>query len=188
MNELPVVVPSRGVLEVVTTSSSEAGLVAACGALNLGLATPDDLRASDRRAAHWPNSLNSRLVLARADGKVESVAEARTLHLMHSRGLPIPEPQVEVDNEHGRLVGRVDFLWRTHGVFLEFDGRIKYERFRRWGESLDAYVMREKRREELICRLTGWSAIRLTWADLADPVTTARHIEAFLARRTTPAA
>ncbi len=30
-------------------------------------------------------------------------------------------------------------------------------------------VIREKRREELICRRTGWRCLRLTWADLENP-------------------
>ena len=77
----------------------------------------------------------------------------------------------------------MDFLWRLHGVFLEFDGKIKYEKFRRPGETLDEYLMREKRREELICQATGWVCIRITWANLEQPVATARRIRAILSSR-----
>ena len=37
------------------------------------------------------------------------------------------------------------------------------------GERASDVVIREKRREELVCRLTGWRCIRITWADLDDP-------------------
>jgi hypothetical protein len=39
-------------------------------------------------------------------------------------------------------------------------------------------VLREKRREELICELTGWRCIRIVWADLYAPVKTADRIRA----------
>ncbi len=36
--------------------------------------------------------------------------------------------------------------------------------------------MREKRREDLLRRLTGWSMLRLVWADLERPAATAAII------------
>ena len=33
-------------------------------------------------------------------------------------------------------------------------------------------VLREKKREALICRLTGWRCHRIVWADLYHPVET----------------
>ena len=59
---------------------------------------------------------------------------------------------------------------------LEFDGAIKYHRFRRPGESLEEMVMREKGREDLLRELTGWTMIRITWADLARPAEPAARI------------
>jgi very-short-patch-repair endonuclease len=139
-------------------------------------------------AERWPNSLNSRIVMSRADRRLTSVAEARTWHFFYEHHIARPEPQVEVHDEAGRLLGIVDFLWREHGVFLEFDGKIKYERFRRPGETLDDYLMREKRREEQICQVTGWVCIRITWADIENPVRTANRIRSVLEGRTKPAA
>ena len=68
-------------------------------------------------------------------------------------------------------------------MFLEFDGRIKYERLRREGETLEDVILREKRREERICLQTGWVCIRITWEDLARPAVTARRIRAILQSR-----
>ena len=64
---------------------------------------------------------------------------------------------------------------------MEFDGRQKYVQFLREGESVTDAVLREKRREDMVCELTGWRCMRITWADLADPVRLAARIRAFLA-------
>jgi hypothetical protein len=187
MNGVPVTPLARATIEVVLDNNPEAGLVAACGALNRGC-TLKDLYAAARQAEHWPNSLHGRLVLARADGRITNVAEARTWHMFFEQSIPRPEPQVAVYDEFGQLLGVVDFAWRAARTFLEFDGKIKYERFRRPGESLEVYLMREKRREELICAATGWGCIRIGWSDLGQPVTTSRRIRRLLDRNTTPAA
>ena len=180
---VPVVKPARAAIEVVTSNAAEVGLVAVCGVLHLELATLEELHEVAASARHWPHSLNTRLVLARADARLTNVAEARTWHLFFEQRVPRPEPQVEVFDDRGNLLGIVDFLWEELGVFLEFDGRIKYEQHRLPGESLADYVMREKRREEQICLTKGWICIRVTWDDLQRPLVLARRIRAALDSR-----
>jgi hypothetical protein len=51
------------------------------------------------------------------------------------------------------------------------------------GETLDEFLLREKRREEQICALTGWVCIRITWEDLARPRLLARRIRKLLQAR-----
>lgn len=182
-NGIPATHPARAAIEVATAYGAEAGLVAACGVLHRELATVAELHDAAAGARHWPGGLGTRLVLARADGRLTNVAEARTWHLFFEQRVPRPEPQVEVFDEHGNLLGIVDFLWAKLGVFLEFDGRIKYEKHRRPGESLADYLMREKRREEQICVRKGWICIRVTWADLQRPAVLARRIRAALESR-----
>jgi hypothetical protein len=109
--------------------------------------------------------------------------EARTSYLLWREHVPKPVPQFQVRDSEGNLMGVVDFAWPALGVFLEFDGRVKYDRLRRPGETLEEVILREKRREELICALTGWVCIRITWEDLARPTTTARRIRALLDSR-----
>jgi hypothetical protein len=173
---VPITHPARAAIEVATAYGAEAGVVAACGVLHRELATVAELHDAAAAARHWPGSLGTRLVLARADGRLTNVAEARTWNLFFEQRVPRPEPQVEVFDEHGNLLGIVDFLWAKLGVFLEFDGRIKYEKHRRPGESLGDYLLREKRREEQICVEKGWICIRVTWADLQRPAVLARRI------------
>ena len=124
----------------------------------------------------WPSTLRTDLVIRLADGRSESVGETRARHLCWTQHLPAPIPNYPIFDEHGVEIARVDLAWPTLGVFLEFDGRVKYERHRREGESVSDCVIREKQREDRICELTGWRCIRIVWADLYRPAETAGRI------------
>jgi hypothetical protein len=45
------------------------------------------------------------------------------------------------------------------------------------------FLLREKKREERICQLTGWVCIRIGWSDLETPVATAGRIRRLLSSR-----
>lgn len=177
------VTATRAALEVTTVAGVEQSLVIVNGLLHSNATSADELWDTASALRHWPNSLRTELVLRLADPRIESAGESRTYFLCWHEGLPLPEPQVPVYDEQGWLVGTVDFAWRQLGVFLEFDGREKYLKFRRDGESLEEFLMRERKREELICALTGWVCIRITWADLERPAQTARRIRQLLSSR-----
>ena len=179
---------ARTAIEVSATSTLEASLVVANGMLHLGLMTEEGLCAEAHRLRYWPETLGKHVLLHLVDKRMGSVAESRTDHFFWSQHLPRPEPQVEVRDEFNDLIGIVDFLWRELGVFLEFDGKIKYAQYKRPGESLDEYLRREKLREESICQVTGWVCIRISWADLERPAATARRIRRLLDSRRTAVA
>lgn len=184
---VPIATAARTAVEILSVVDLELGLVILNGLLNLRRTTMEEVARLVRQTEHWPDTLNTRIAIGLADARLQSVAESRFVFLCYRQRLPRPEPQVEVVDD-GALIGRVDFLWREYGVFLEFDGRIKYELYRRPGESLADYLMREKRREERICQITGWVCIRIGWGDLENPVATARRIFKLLASRGAPAA
>jgi len=83
--------------------------------------------------------------------------------LFASFGLPKPELQVEIRDERGRLVGRVDFLFRAQRTIVEFDGLVKYG-----GADGRQALIDEKRREDSL-RALGYQMVRPTWRDLYDP-------------------
>lgn len=180
LNGVEVMSPTRLALEVTTLATAEAGLGVVNHFLHCGLTTRDELLERYAVMEHWPNTLRTGLVLHRADGRVESVGESRMLHLILDAGLPPPIPQYAVLDESGQEVARVDFAWPELGVFLEFDGAVKYEKLLRPGQRASAVVIAERDRERRICRLTGWRCIRFVWADLDRPVRTARLIRAEL--------
>jgi hypothetical protein len=167
-------------LEVTTVASPEAGLVVVNHLLHCGMTTKEELLERYAVMEHWPNTLRTGLVLHRADARIETVGESRTWHLILNAGLPTPEPQYVVRDAFGHEIGRVDFAWPELGVFLEFDGKVKYEKLLRAGQRASTVVLAEKEREKLICRVTGWRCIRLDWSDLARPIHTAARIRAEL--------
>lgn len=183
VNGVRVSVSARCAVEVSSVATIEPTLVVVNAMLHLQLIDEGQLRAAVADLKTWPATISNHLLLHLVDGRMSSVAETRTSYLCHTQRLPRPEPQVTVHDEFGNLLGIVDFLWRSFGVFLEFDGKIKYERFRRPGETLDEYLMREKRREERICQATGWVCIRISWADLEHPLATAQRIRRLLESR-----
>ena len=101
------------------------------------------------------DSVRSALV----DGRAESGAESRTRWALRTLGLRMPTPQVEIFDDAGEFVARVDFLYEDMKLVIEVDGRKKYEKAQDlWDEK-----MREDR-----LRALGYVVVRLTWADLDD--------------------
>jgi hypothetical protein len=178
---------TRAGLEVTMVAGIEPSLIVVNHLLHHALTTETEL--SERYTAEgaameqWPSSLTTDLVLRLANSKIESAGETRTYLMCFRKHVPMPEPQVDIPDLNGVIVARVDFAWPQFKVFLEFDGRIKYQKLLRPGESITDVVLREKKREELICRLTGWRCIRITWSDLENPDATAAMIMRELTRQ-----
>lgn len=179
-HDLPVMSATRTALDVTTCCSTEASLVLVNDLLHRGLTTLEDLRERYSPMSRDPNTLKTDIVLRLADPRLESVGESRTFWLMYRGGIPAPDPQFEVLDDVGRVFARLDFAWPELGVWLEFDGREKYLKHLRTGESVVDAVLREKERESRISELTGWRCIRLTWADLERPRATGVRILAML--------
>lgn len=179
-NGVAVLSPTRLGVEITTVADTEACLVVVNHLLHEKLTDPEALHRRCDLMTHWPGSLKADLVLRLADGRVETVGETRTYWLCYRCRLPMPIPQYEILDASGRVIARVDFAWPEHGVFLEFDGRVKYEKLLKPGERPSDVVIREKRREELICRITGWRCVRIVWSDLARPEQTAEMLRAAL--------
>ena len=183
LNGVVVSTAPRSAFELTTLGGVERALVAVNRLLHAKAMTMIEFKEQADAHRDWPGSLTTNLVVHLADARLESVGEDRFSYLVFKQGLVRPEPQFEIFDELGTLVARVDFAWPELGVFVEFDGKVKYERYRRDGETLDDFLMREKAREELVCQLTGWTCVRITWADLARPELVASRIRKVMAAR-----
>lgn len=179
-NGVEVTSPDRTPLDVTTLAGIEVSLAVMNHFLHAGLTTPAKLRARYELMRHDPFTLRTDVVLRLADPRIESLAESRTTFLCWRYGVPAPVPQFVVYDEYGHVVARLDFAWPELKVWLEFDGREKYVKFLKEGETVVDVVLREKERESRIVELTGWRCIRITWADLQQPERTAARIIAFL--------
>lgn len=179
-NRVPVTSGTRTALDMTTTCGTEVSIAVVDALLHAGHTTPELLGNRYALMSQWPNTLHTDLVLRLADGRSESVGETRTRYLCWRQGLPAPIPQVPIFDASGREIARVDLAWPEHGVFLEFDGKVKYEALLKEGERPSDVVVREKMREQLIIELTGWRCIRVVWADLYRPDQTAMRIRNLL--------
>jgi hypothetical protein len=173
-NGCRVVHPSVAVVQAAAMAGIAAGVAAADAALAGGQVTMEDLKIALRLARLGPGKADARAVLELADGLAESPGESWTRVIFASLGLPTVEPQVEIRDERGVFVGRVDFLFRAQRTIVEFDGLVKYA-----GAEGRQALADEKRREDRL-RSLGYQVVRLTWRDLYDPALV-RHLvsEAF---------
>lgn len=136
-------------------------------ALRLGVSRPE-LRSIAERFASTKGIATLRQALEVADANSESVGESLSRALMIEWcEIPTPDLQTEYRNEHGDLIARVDFDW-SGKVVGEFDGKVKYQKHRRAGESATDVVIREKVREDRL-REEGVTVIRWVWDDFKKP-------------------
>jgi hypothetical protein len=175
MNGVDVASAARTAADCMTEYGVERGLTIVNSLLRRGHLELADLEECCAFMDRWPGTLNHRVVLGLATSLTESIGEDRSVFLFWWQGLPRPVLQYEVRDDHGRVIARVDFAWPELGVFVEFDGKVKYSSIASDKDAVDV-VLREKRREERICELTGWRCIRITWADLYHPERTADRI------------
>lgn len=159
------VTPVRAVLETACSASIESGMVVASSAIRQGLFTQSELLDALPTTARWGGARRANLASRLADGRLETVGEVRSLHMMWQHGVPLPELQIEIVVE-GRTAARVDFGWLPDHHTGEFDGLMKYGRLNPHSTDVGKVLVSEKRREDLVReQLLGMS--RWTWEDLA---------------------
>lgn len=123
----PVTSVARTVIDVARKHGLDCGVVAADAALHARMAGLPDLAQVVDRCAGWPGRHHAAATLNHCDGSAESPLESLSRLRMAEHGLPPPSTQVELGDELGRFVGRVDFYWPEFGVAGEADGATKYQ-------------------------------------------------------------
>jgi hypothetical protein len=171
-----VVHPAVAVVQSAALAGIAAGVAAADAALCSGQVTKRDLAMALRVVRLGPGRADARAAVELADGLAESPGESWARVLFVSLGLPPVDLQVEIQDQRGRFVGRVDFLFRAQRTIVEFDGLIKYG-----GADGRQALVEEKRREDAL-RSLGYQVVRLTWRDLHDPALVERLVREAFAR------
>lgn len=123
---MPVTTVPRTVVDLARELDFLAGVVVADSALHQRLASKKELRQVLAECRGWPGTSRAARVIEFADGLSESVLESIARVLFQELRLPRPELQVEIRRD-GRLIGRVDFLWRRFRTIAEVDGALKYD-------------------------------------------------------------
>lgn len=167
--------PARAVWEVACRSSLEAGVVTADSAVRLQPTLAAALAELQERFAYYPGSRQGRTAIRLADARSESPGESVTRVQFFRYGIPMPEPQYRVVDDRGTLVGTADWGWEEDRHLGEFDGKVKYQKLLRPGESPSDCVFREKRREDQM-RGEGQGMSRFVWA-MVMPDTARRSMD-----------
>lgn len=175
LDGLSVTTVTRTLLDLGRSKSFESAIVAADFALQEGLTTVPAMATAAREMSGIPGSLDAKRMVAFADGASESVGESRSRVAIARLGLRPPTLQMPIMNESDGLIGVCDFGWRDDHVVGEFDGKVKYGRLLKPGQSPGDVVFAEKRREDAI-RDLGWEVVRWVWDDLARPDLIAQRI------------
>lgn len=91
----------------------------------------------------------------------ESQLEDEYVRIMRAAGVELPEPQVNVVKRGGRLISRVDFIYRDIRLVIALDGE-KYHS--------DRSTFRKDRRQQNDLTLEGFRVLRFTaWDVFAAP-------------------
>jgi hypothetical protein len=173
---LPATTVARTVADLGRSLPFDRALVPADGALHHGLVTSDELVAAVDRAGRRPRNTVARRVVAFADGRAESPGETRSRLAIRRAGLPTPVLQYAV------IGTRCDFYWEEFATVGEFDGRVKYGRYLRPGQTPGDAVFAEKRREDAL-RDHGKEVARWVWDELEPFDEAAARIRRAFARR-----
>lgn len=160
------IAPAHAVWHASCDQSVESGLVCMNSALHRQIVSSDELEARAPEFVRWQGSRGARISHRLADSRIETVGESRAFFLCWQHNLPAPEPQFEVFNASGGMIGRSDFAWEAYRHLAEFDGKVKYVRYLRPGESVSDVVLREKAREDLL-RAELFGMTRIIWIELA---------------------
>jgi len=159
---------ARTLVDLCRFSGFESAVIACDHALQQRLVAPAELAIALERARHRPGNAAARRAVGFADGRAESPGESRSRVLIHRLGLAPPELQIDVHDRFHTVLGRTDLGYVEDAALIEFDGKVKYGKLLRTGESPSEVVVREKLREDAI-RAVGTSVLRIVWSELDRP-------------------
>ena len=125
----PVTSLSRTVVDLARCLPYDQGVAVADRGLAAGC-DPSMLAEHLDQARCWQGAPQARRVIAFADGRSESVGESFSRIRLRDAELPLPLLQYEVVDDNGLLIGRCDFVWPARRTVGEFDGLVKYGRYR----------------------------------------------------------
>ena len=133
------------------------------------LIEPADLSAWVSAWKGWKGVVRFRRVARLAEPAAESPMETRLRLRLVLAGLPRPEAQVELCDESGRFVGRVDLFYRSSRLAIEYDGATHRES-----------LIDDNRRQNLLLN-AGYRLLRFTAPDvMTTPDSVVAQVRAIL--------
>ncbi len=165
--------PARTFVDLGTQLDDRRLLRAGDWMVGTGLIDLDELRGYCLES-HLDGVRRARRVAALVRERVASPRESDLRWSMHRAGLPEPEVNADIHDDHGRWLARGDLVFRRQKVLIEYDG---------WQHERDARKRQwdHLRREQL--EAAGWRVIVVTSVDLDKPHLVIARIRTVLAAR-----
>ena len=151
-----VTTPRRTVRDLSVLLPHHAAVVATDAAVHRGLVGAPELQDAVLACRGRAGAAAFGAVVAAADGRAESPIESLSRLLLRP-AVPSLEPQVELFDEHGFVVARVDLGDRSLRLAVECDGKAAH--------SGGLMVARDRARDRRTERL-GWWTERVSWYDV----------------------
>ncbi|MEH3033306.1 MAG: DUF559 domain-containing protein [Aeromicrobium erythreum] len=141
-----------------------------------GLVDREELRVYVQQS-HLDGVRRARRVAEMVAAGVASVRESDVRWWLLTAGLPVPEVNADILDDHGRWLARGDLVYRRWKVLVEYDG---------WQHERDARQRQwdHLRREQL--EAAGWRVVVVTSADTAQPSRIVQRVRQALRSRGCP--
>jgi hypothetical protein len=178
---LAVTTAARTVIDCLRELPLPDAVAIADAALRTGSVSPQSLHQLRVAQRGWPYITNADRALPILDARRENWFESWSFTRLWQQGIEPPEPQVEVYDQRGQFLGRVDGLWLDEGVVAEADGSGKYlgefDPGGASGEAAARVVLAEKIREDRL-RDCGLEVVRWDPDEMArDPQAVADRVK-----------
>lgn len=111
------------------------------------------------RESHLDGVRRARRVAPLISPRVASPRESDLRWALHRGGLPIPEVNVDIRDDHGQWLARGDLVYRWWRVLVEYDG---------WQHERDANQRQRDHLRREALEAAGWRVIVITSADMAS--------------------
>lgn len=154
--------PAHSAIEAAMIHGPRSGLVIAESALWKGKCRREDLAAALNATPNRKGRPAARFVSRFARDRSQSVGETLTTWCIWKAGLPEPLQQVDIFDEHGQWVAKVDFFWPKLGIIIEFDGEVKMSG--KYGDPVTA-ARKRLERDTALTNL-GMRILHLKWAEV----------------------
>lgn len=156
VGDVPVTTPARTAFDLGRRSGWETAVVRLDALARATGVAAEDIRPLIERHRGVRGVRQLRQVLPLVDAGAESPQETRTRLLVIAAGLPRPQTQIEVFNDWGRALARIDMGWPEWKVGIEYDGAQHWTDTRVRTNDIDRAAELQRR---------GWILIRVS-ADL----------------------
>jgi hypothetical protein len=127
--------------------------------LRLGAATAEDLLAVAQARANYPGRPRAVAAIAWLDPAAASPRESHLRVLLRRAGLPRPEVNGTITDEHGGFLARGDLVFRRQRVIVEYDGEVHASMRQRAKDAARRAVLREH----------GWIVVEIVGEDMRYP-------------------